>query len=421
MQQADRLSKIFFFLFCLSIPIQLNKFFWTDYSYVQGIRVDYITPALYLSDVFAGLFVIYSIFLNKDKLRNFLSSGILLPAFLFCILVSTLFAESLSVASYWSLKIVEMIFVAWAIKSLYFTKKNVTLFVSALLLGAFAQSFIAIGQFYTQSSLGGPFYFLGERTFNVETVGVATFFSAGKEYLRSYGTFPHPNVLALYLSSVSILFIYLILKGYIKNFMYSLLMTPILLALLLTFSRVIIISFFVSVIFLIVKAKKAFFYSALATVIALPAYIMLFSGRFLTLNELVGAFNIRIEFIIEGINSFLKNPFFGLGPNNTFLVTNNLPLFARFQPVHNVYLHVLFQVGLLGFLPVFVFLLKVISRIRFSLKNKDFWLFPIGISAVQMLLTAGFDHYHVTLQQGMIMVALILGLLFNRSMERELD
>ena len=57
-----------------------------------------------------------------------------------------------------------------------------------------------------QHSLGGIFWFLGERTFTVDTPGIARFplclpsFFGCIEFLRSYATFPHPNVLAGYLA-----------------------------------------------------------------------------------------------------------------------------------------------------------------------------------------------------------------------------
>lgn len=422
MQQADRLSKVFFFLFCLSIPIQLNKFFWTEFSYVQGIRVDYIAPAIYLSDFFIIAFISLSIIFRLKAFKDFLSNSIIVPLFLGSILISTLFAESLHASSYWSLKVIEMILLAWAIKDFAFTKKDIKFIVLILGFSALVQSFIAIGQFISQSSLGGMLYFLGEREFSVETLGIATFFSRGSEYLRSYGTFPHPNVLSLFLSvTLTIIVYYLLSARNIKKRLYILAILPIFTALLLTFSRTTILFFIISVFFILFRSKKVFIYSVLTLALLISIYFLIFYGRFFTAREIIQAANIRIELVFEGMKGFFSSFVFGVGLNNTFLSPSALPLFVRFQPVHNAYLHVLFQVGLLGFLPVFVFLLKVISRIRFSVKNKELWLFPIGISAVQILLTAGFDHYHVTLQQGMIMVALILGLLFNRSMERELD
>ena len=38
-------------LFLLLIPTQLGKHFWPDWSSVLGIRIDYLSPTLYLVDI----------------------------------------------------------------------------------------------------------------------------------------------------------------------------------------------------------------------------------------------------------------------------------------------------------------------------------------------------------------------------------
>src|SRR3989304_7338226 len=44
-------SDLFFLAALLSLPIQLNKFFWPQFSFVFGIPQDLLAPAVYLSDV----------------------------------------------------------------------------------------------------------------------------------------------------------------------------------------------------------------------------------------------------------------------------------------------------------------------------------------------------------------------------------
>jgi hypothetical protein len=57
-------------------------------------------------------------------------------------------------------------------------------------------SLISISQMFLQKSLGGPFYWLGERAFTARTPSIALFNFLGRQYLRPYATFPHPNALA---------------------------------------------------------------------------------------------------------------------------------------------------------------------------------------------------------------------------------
>ena len=77
------LRKILLFGFLLLIPTQLGKLFWPDWSYVLGIRVDYLSPTLYLVDLFWLGWVLSNLFkpsvlrqaqdisLKKGRLFNF--------------------------------------------------------------------------------------------------------------------------------------------------------------------------------------------------------------------------------------------------------------------------------------------------------------------------------------------------------------
>ena len=70
------------------------------------------------------------------------------------------------------------------------------------------QSLLVIAQFIKQGSLGGVFYFFGERFFTPATPGIANASINGELLFRPYGTFSHPNVLAgfLLISLISLLF-----------------------------------------------------------------------------------------------------------------------------------------------------------------------------------------------------------------------
>ena len=49
---VERLEKIFLIGFLVTIPTQLGLHFWPEWSKVAGIRVDYLSPVLYLTDIF---------------------------------------------------------------------------------------------------------------------------------------------------------------------------------------------------------------------------------------------------------------------------------------------------------------------------------------------------------------------------------
>ena len=73
----------------------------------------------------------------------------------------------------------------------------------SLIFGGIAQSVIAIGQFIGQSSL--QLTFLWESQFSAFQAGIAKIIYHDQVFIRSYGLFPHPNVLAAFLAITIIL------------------------------------------------------------------------------------------------------------------------------------------------------------------------------------------------------------------------
>lgn len=71
------------------------------------------------------------------------------------------------------------------------------------ILSGFIQSIIAIGQFISQSSL--QLTFLWESQFSGLQAGVAKVILLDQVFIRSYGLFPHPNILAAFLAVTIIL------------------------------------------------------------------------------------------------------------------------------------------------------------------------------------------------------------------------
>ena len=95
-----------------------------------------------------------------------------------------------------------------------------------------------------------------------------------------------------------------------------------------------------------------------------------------------------------GLNNFLKIvPLFWQG-KKTFLL----------QPVHNIYLLVLVETGLIGGL----FLLAgLVSLVKKLLQERKVF---VSLSLLAILLTGLFDHYWLTLWQNQLLFSLILGL-----------
>jgi hypothetical protein len=97
--------------------------------------------------------------------------------------------------------------------------------------------FHEVAQTLLQSSVGGPLYFLGERSINTSTPQVAKAVMAGRLFLRPYAVFSHPNSLAGFLLVALHLFSPFVSYRYVKYIIAS--------GIFLTYSKTVIFTYLV--------------------------------------------------------------------------------------------------------------------------------------------------------------------------------
>ena len=118
----------------------------------------------------------------------------------------------------------------------FFLKRfQFSLWPQALLLGNLASSFLAWGQVFKGGSLGGIFWWLGERSFNLATPGITLAQVGDHLLLRPYATFSHPNSLAGFLL-VSLLLLWGARESFKNKGFFKLALLFLGLTLFLTFS-----------------------------------------------------------------------------------------------------------------------------------------------------------------------------------------
>ncbi len=111
----------------------------------------------------------------------------------------------------------------------------------------------------------------------------------------------------------------------------------------------------------------------------------------------------------------IKNhPLFGIGLLN-FLpgishIQKPLSPTLYLQPVHNIFLLVTAEIGIIGVGFFLWFLFKTYKRLMRCLKNQKNLSLILLILLSVILILGMFDHYWLTLQQGQLLFALILGL-----------
>lgn len=414
-------------LFCILFFIisQLGKHYWPDLSYVSGIRVDYLSPTIYITDILIGGLIVLSL---PQIVRDIKKRGgrppIIAVLGLITIGISTSLAQYPILAVYGVVKILEMVFLGYAVTS-FLTRKDFPRIVEVISVAVFIQSILVFWQMYVQSSVGGLWYYLGERTFSSGTIGISTISLYGNEVLRAYGSFPHPNVLAFFMASSSLMFIvyWSLLLGGLKKLWIGFITALSVSVLFLTFSRAAIIFFIVAVIYLVYKqiiGRRIGVVIILCCVISVGLLASRFSFSVFSSPD----FLMRIDLALISLEIIKSHILFGTGILNYFalqLPYQTMITPVLLQPVHNIYLLTLVQIGVLGIIPVCLYLSKTVlrSRIQEVEKEVDKKLSVLfGVLLWGILLLGIVDHFFLTLQQGMLMTAYIVGLVWLPSNEK---
>ncbi len=388
---------------------------------VSGLRIDYLSPTLYLTDILIlGILVswgtesLLKFKMQSAKFKVEIKNSKLFWGLLFIgcfLIINSFFVPNQPVAFYKFLKILEFFLLG-----LYIVK-NSSLFpiaYSLLPIPIIYSSFLAIAQFLNQGSLGGVFWFLGERTFNASTPGIAQAIFNGQLILRPYATFPHPNVLAGFLV-VGLLILISNSRNLwrlIPGIFYQLSIVLGMIALFLTFSRVAWLVFLLAVtsMFLVKRREKRKYVTLFLLVISLASLISL---TWLPIQS--ESFSYRQDLNLVTIKMFQSSPLLGVGLNN-FLV--RLPEFYKFpgpvyflQPAHNIYLLTMAETGLLGLVGLICFLFITIHHL---IQNNKYLLL---VSVFAVLALGLFDHYFYTLQQGQLLITMVFGLAWSKTRE----
>lgn len=407
-KQLVYLEKLLFYTLLFLIPTQLAFHFWPDFALVFGIRIDYLAPAIYLTDLLIVALIVLGFSNGHKTFKNSLPQNklmfLLVVAFAF---INIVFSSNSDISFYKWLKIGELY--------LFFTyvKNRISIFdrnkiLNSLLVSSVLFSSIGILQFLLKSTVSPLLHFLGERSFNVSTPGIALVSIFGTPFMRAYSTFSHPNSLAGFLGSI---LIFLLLSKKYKTLSDKLALLIISICVLLTFSVSTLISLvFVYSVYLLKNAKFS------KVLVRLMFFFGIISSLLLTVFS-KNVYSLSLEFgsrVSERINlSYVSGKMmtdrFLIGEGfNTFIV--NIPHFKGvtdysriLQPVHNVLLLSFAELGIVGLLLVLSFFYRYIKQIG---KGHFF-----GLIILFVFLTGLFDHYWVTLQQNMLILTFFAALL----------
>ncbi|MAG11423.1 MAG: hypothetical protein CMI52_01285 [Parcubacteria group bacterium] len=367
----------------------------------------YATLGFYLSElvlwVALMLWMIVSWKHKKISFRNINQIG---PIFFAAMILLTLKASgdisitiqglTWAVLSWW----VALVIIHAKERNTYLTSFAISLIVAAIL------GFI---QFIEQSVNASAL--LGIAAQVPETLGVPVVVAEGQRLLRTFGSFPHPNIFGGYMVLGIILSLRFI-QSQKKMWFGRTLFVASLVGLLISFSRSAwLAAFFLLVyhIFISKRWKKTQHMSSIA--VAIIAIFVLTYHPYI-LNRIQPSNHIEEQSISQRAAGYedakklsMISPAFGVGFHNytQALQENNSNLKGyELQPVHNVPLLIVVEWGILGLLAL---LLALWYLIKSSPHKKNLLVSLFILLPILML-----DHYVYTLYAGIMLIGLIVAL-----------
>ena len=432
-----KLEKTLFYIFLFLIPFQIRMMVYPKSPSAIGSN-EWNSAFLYLGDL---IFIAVLALAILRKGIKFEKKDIFLLLFVAIAGISLFATSSLGISAFRLVKLIEFALLFLYVGTFSGPKALSALgprtnILKILVLGGALQAILAIAQFIKQGSIGIKFVEAG--IFSPDSPGVANFILDGEKIMRSYGSFPHPNVLAGFLLLAIFCFYAIWLKQTVGILRCAGFLVVVF-GLFLTFSRTAIAVFgAISLLMFLVQILKTrkkqiiklfglFLVSCILAVIILAPYL---KARFFTITLEEQAVDLRFFYNRIALSMIKEKPILGVGIGNFVNYSQNYQTFLRaaakvagvpdiaprpgsgqslpdwiFQPEHNVYLLIASETGILGLLAFFGFIIFNIRR-----SNLRWEVRPLTILFIGFLIIALADHYFWTLQQGGIMFWLALAL-----------
>lgn len=430
----------------------------TDTAFLRGIKIDYLLPKLYVQDILLlclGIYLLYSqrvrvsqwITRQVAHLHTLITHGIKkdqLPVsvrqmwvfakrnmarFSFAGLVLVMAITSVSSRELSTLMSLWQLSSAFGLAYYLYTRFSFNELLQRiwkpLLATAIFQSIVGIYQFIYQKSLIGYTLF-GEIDLSLPgAIARESFF--GVLRVLPYGTLPHPNVLAGFLSVASLIAVSKLRskrKNGEKNILYFIILGLFISVIFLTRSwqamtGIILVFLWSSV---IIRHRYKLLFCLYVIITSLYILLSTWSDYQLTSQTNNQSIIRRFKLNHAGISVLKDHVWFGTGLNQSLKpmhTTYSIIAPADFiQPIHSIYVLWLVETGIIGATLTALFALGILRSITnhqhilsswsaFSVdKNISLWTSPV----LCILWIGIFDHYALTLRQGQLITSLAVAL-----------
>lgn len=460
---VDKIAQWSFFVFLLAAPLSLRKIVW--WIPIRGGFNEYAEASVYLSDIALGVclgasfLLIYNKLINKsiqreNFLKLFTARGlpvvliVTLPSMLILwALVSLQHTLMIPVGVFSVIKLLEwhflsLLIVAWIVShgtTRYVSQMKIfqRMLQGLIIIGA-TQAFLGIIQFVQQKSVG--LFLFGESHIIPSAPGVAKIIVANTHLIRAYGTLPHPNILGgLLMASIVATHLYGVLfrveQERFKK-MWRGVVAVQYVGIILAFSKSAILGLIVALVIIKVVPRGMSKYSLgsgfpersaernprnrWAGLGAVGVLVCLGLMFFSQLNKDAFLFqSLRERDVYQSIafNLIQEYPFLGISCGQMVVFLSQQTIYPlsdwQMQPVHNVFLLIWVELGVVGF---FLFTLWVVLLSSFFWGSMDVgpddvarrYFYAIFFGYMPILLA---DHYLWDIQQGQILWWTITGTL----------
>lgn len=391
-----------------TFPSNLFYLVNANVGYVHGLRLDYLLPKLYLTDLLIWTILAWWWFSQQLKiprfsLLNWLGKNRLL------IIVSALllfrqFFSQYPIAALWQVGKLFSLVVFFGALNLMWEKLKPNWLSLALILTIFFQATLGSLQFFNQQSIAG-YWLLGEPNL-INPIGLARQLLLGQERILAYGTTAHPNVLA---GSVVILLLsaWFIRAQAKKVPLWHQL--ALYFATFLTLLTIYTTQSWTAFLVLVIALGGKWFYQKISNKVLMGIILVAWLIVPLTINYFStstanSSWQRRAYLNQAGLNMIYSQPMLGIGINNfvsrveEFSLTREIVRFT--QPAHHLPILIAAEVGLLGLVWLWL--------VAHHFSQAENWTRPILIWATLLIPIMTLDHYLWTLQTGWLLGGILL-------------
>lgn len=432
----SKLHKTISGLLCLFIFLLPWQTRWIYKNlYLNDAPWEYGSLSLYATEILLGLIILLSLiyFIGKLKVTPRLAAPknkwrlAILGGLLVLVLLNGFFSANPELAFQ---KITWLILAAGLALLIIIFQSDWKKISWSFILAALWQSLMAINQFMNQKIVAHKW--LGIATQDPQTLGTPIVEIADGRWLRTFGALPHPNMLAAFL----LFSLFIIISLYATNIKKRLkkILTIIFvvnaLALATTLSRAAFLSLVVTIVFLLIVHRRqknllktlSRFILLLLIVFILFAvsYPQLLQPRIFSQGRVENISNeARLNQYAEFGKIYRSHWLMGAGisqyPETLRQALPTAPIW-RIQPIHNLYLLIIGELGLLGIILVLVYfywlfaLLKKNNQTNPPTENTGPPLCLRSSLLASLTILALFDHPLWSFYFGIMLLSLVLSL-----------